>query len=310
MTLSVKPNEGLVQLKLSNQKTRDKFRRKIYTVNAGPYSLNLGLKTNIMGIVNVTPDSFSQDGTFNKSNPLERSVRLANKMIKQGADIIDIGGESSRPGAKKVTSKEEMLRVVPVIKKLAKAVKVPISVDTYKPSVAKHALDSGASMVNNIFGAKPNISLLKMVKNYGAAIVLMHMQGAPKTMQKRAHYQNLMKEIIGALKKSLEICLEIGIKSDRIIIDPGIGFGKTVEHNLEIIDRLEELQYINKPLLLGTSRKSFIGHILCKDVNERLYGSLASASLCILRGAHIVRVHDVKETLDVAMLCDATINTT
>ncbi len=271
--------------------------------------MNLGEATRIMGIINVTPDSFSQDGCLQgKRDGTTPALRKALTFIRQGADIIDIGGESSRPGAVRVSVKEEVARVVPVIKALAQKATIPISVDTYKPTVARHALDAGASIVNNIMGISSDRALLKMIHRYGAAVVLMHIRGVPHTMQKNIIYNNLIIEIKDSLRKSVEICLEIGIKSDRIILDPGIGFGKTAEHNLELINRLDEFQSLQCPLLLGTSRKSFIGKVLKKDVpKQRIWGTAATVCASILKGAHILRVHDVKEMADVARMTDAII---
>lgn len=283
--------------------------RKHFKVTAASHHLVLGRRTQIMGIVNVTPDSFSQDGCLGKSRAAHiTALSLARKHIREGADILDIGGESTRPGAQRISVKEEIGRVIPTIAALSKKFKIPISIDTYKPMVAKAALDAGASIVNNIMGTKPELSLLKMVRDYNAAIVLMHIKGTPKTMQKAIHYSNLTGEIIGSLRKSIEKCLEIGIKSDRIIVDPGIGFGKTVGNNLEILNRLGDFKVLKCPLLIGTSRKSFIGNILDKDVHHRLMGTAATVCAGIIRGAHIVRVHDCKAIKDVVTMTDAIIN--
>ncbi len=262
-----------------------------------------------MGVVNMTPDSFSGDGHWQgtKKN-LSKAIRYAQKLIHDGADILDIGGESSRPGAKQVSEKEELRRVIPLTTALAKKIKIPISIDTYKPIVAQHALDAGAAIVNNIMGINPDKNLLRMARNYDAAIVLMHMRGNPQTMQKNIKYNNLIKDIIAALRKSLENCLELGIKSDKIIIDPGIGFGKTATHNLEILNRLEKFKNLRRPVLIGTSRKSFIGKVINKNVGQRMWGSAASVAVSILKGAHIVRVHDVAAMRDVAVMTDAIIN--
>jgi len=261
-----------------------------------------------MGIVNVTPDSFSQDGCLNKRKGQEHAYQLAQKHIREGADLIDVGGESTRPGAHYISVKEEISRVVPVIQVLTRKTKIPISIDTYKPKVAKAALDAGASVINNIMGIKPDESLLKMVKKYDSAIVLMHIRGTPKTMQKNIHYHNLLDDIITSLQKSIEKCLEIGIKSDKIICDPGIGFGKTVEHNLKILNRLEDFKALKHPLLIGTSRKSFIGKVLNREVNHRLIGTIATVTTGILNGAHIVRVHDTKAIKETVMMTDAVLN--
>ncbi|HOY09440.1 MAG TPA: dihydropteroate synthase [Candidatus Omnitrophota bacterium] len=288
------------------------LQRKSFLLRARRHALSLGASTRIMGIINMTPDSFSQDGCISiggKGKGPDTAIRKALTFIRQGADIIDIGGESSRPGAKRIPLKEELARVIPVIKALAQKVDNPISVDTYKPLVARHALDAGASIVNTIMGTSPDRRLLKMVQHYEAAVILMHMRGTPRTMQNNIVYNNLITEIKDSLQKSLEICLEIGIKSDRIILDPGIGFGKTAEHNLEIINRLNEFQSLRCPLLIGTSRKSFIGKVLREDVpRQRTWGTAATVCASILKGAHILRVHDVKEMIAVARMTDAIIN--
>jgi len=281
--------------------------RKKFYLSAGKYSLELGPSTKVMGIVNITPDSFSQDGLLRKGKKAD-ALSYAKKLINDGADMIDIGGESTRPGAQSISAQEEIKRVMPTLKALAKQCRVPVSIDTYKPEVAQQALDGGAVIVNTIMGAHPPQELLRMVKNYDAAIVLMHMRGTPRTMQKSIRYKNLIGEIIASLRKSVEKCLEMGIKSDKIILDPGIGFGKTLEHNLEIINRLQTFTKLNKPLLIGTSRKSFIGKILNKDIPNRLMGTAATVCASIMNGAHIVRVHDCKAMKEVAVMTDAILN--
>ena len=281
--------------------------RPHFQVPIGSHTLSLGTHTAIMGIINLTPDSFSKDGLANSKNSTEQALIRAQKMIKEGADLLDIGGESTRPGSKPISAKEEIRRVIPVIKKISSRVKAktPISVDTYKPLVAQYALDAGAAIINNIMGTPADKELLKMVRNYNAAMILMHIRGKPRTMQKNILYQNLIKEIIRELKSSIEKCLEIGIKSDKIIIDPGIGFGKTPEHNLAIINRLEEFQVLKKPILIGTSRKSFIGRLLNKEAEKRIFGTIASVCVSVLNGAHIVRVHDVAAVKDAVLVMDA-----
>jgi len=295
---------------MTNKKARiilkkPKHVRLKYIISLPQTKLILGDTTRIMGIVNVTPDSFSKDGCLKRNN---NPVSQALKMIKQGADIIDIGGESSRPGAHKISIKDEITRVIPTITKLAKKTIIPISIDSYKPDVAKYALDAGASIVNNIMGSKPNKPLLRMVKAYNAGIILMHIRGNPQNMQKNIQYSDIINEICESLRKSVEICLEIGIKSDKIIIDPGIGFGKTVEHNLKILNCLNKFRTLRKPLLIGTSRKSFIGKVLKKQVEDRLIGTLATVTTSILRGTHIVRVHDVLAAKQTAIMADAIIS--
>ncbi|OGX25989.1 MAG: dihydropteroate synthase, partial [Omnitrophica WOR_2 bacterium GWF2_38_59] len=197
---------------------------------------------------------------------------------------------------------------IPAIKLLAKDVSVPISVDSYKPRVVKMALDAGATIVNDIMGTNPDKSLLKMVKDCNAAIVLMHIKGIPENMQRNVSYSNLIENIYKILQKSIEKCFEIGIKSDRIIIDPGIGFGKTLENNLEIVNRLNAFRSLNKPLLIGTSRKSFIGKVLDKEVDDRLIGTVSTVCTSIIRGAHIVRVHNVAAIKDAVIMTDAIVN--
>jgi dihydropteroate synthase len=287
----------------------DLVQRPAFVIHARNSSIPLGRQTKIMGIMNLTPDSFSGDGRSSK-NPSDtgRNLSFARRLLRQGADMLDVGGESTRPGAGSVSVREEVRRVIPTIQKLTEKTGAPISVDTYKATVARHALDAGASIVNNIMGTPSDKNLLKMVRNYGAAVVLMHIRGRPRTMQKNIRYQNLMAEILSDLKKSIENCLEIGIKSDKIIIDPGIGFGKTAVHNLKIINRLAEFQVLKQPLLIGPSRKSFIGHVLNQDVKHRLTGTLAAVCAGILRGAHVVRVHDVKEVKEAALMIDAILN--
>ena len=283
--------------------------RKKFIIEARHFRLALGRRTRIMGILNLTPDSFSGDGTFLKyGNDPRKNVSLAVRLLREGADIIDVGGESTRPGAHPVSASEEINRVIPTIRLLAKKTKIPISIDTYKETVAQYALDNGASIVNNILGTNVAADFLKMVKRYHAALVLMHIRGTPQTMQKNIRYKNPTGEIIRELRNSIEKCLEVGINSDKIIIDPGIGFAKTVRHNLEIIRRLEDFKTLDKPLLIGVSRKSFIGKILKKEAGERLWGTAAAVSASILGGAHIVRVHDVKAMREVSAMSDAILN--
>lgn len=222
--------------------------------------------------------------------------------------MIDVGGESSRPGSQRISVKEEIKRIIPTLRALASKVSVPISVDTYKSEVARHALDAGARIINNIMGIRSNLSLLKMVARYEASIILMHMRGTPRTMQKRVYYKNFLREVLFELRQAIEKCLDAGIKKDKIIIDPGIGFGKTLEHNLELIRRLKDFQSLGRPILVGPSRKSFIGRILKRGVSERLIGTVAAVCACIINGARIVRVHDVKKIKEAVLMTDAIMN--
>ena len=246
----------------------------------------------LMGILNVTPDSFSDGGKF---NTLEKAVLQGLKMADDGADIIDVGGESTRPGSQPVEVSEEIKRVVPVIKNLKKRISIPISVDTYKSEVARAAIDAGAEIINDITALNGDKKMGELAAKNKVTVVLMHMQGSPATMQLKPKYKNVVQEIILFLKDRIEKAKEYGIKDDRIVIDPGIGFGKTVEHNLKIIKNLKEFAILKKQILIGPSRKSFIGKILDLDASQRCEGSAAAISMSVANGANIVRVHDIKE---------------
>ena len=275
--------------------------RNRFIVSARNVRLELGERTLLMGILNVTPDSFSGDG----QQGVRGAVRRALRMVREGADIIDVGGESTRPGAERIGTKVETGRVVPVIRKIVQETGVPVSIDTYKPEVALAALDAGASIVNVVRGTPVSTRLLKIVKRFGAAIVLMHIRGTPRTMQSRTDYRDVVKDIVDELKISVEKCLETGIKKESILIDPGIGFAKTVGQNLEIIRRLREFRILGRPVLIGPSRKSFIGKTLDLPVEKRLIGTAAAVAASIMNGAHIVRVHDVRAIKQVAAMVDA-----
>jgi len=263
---------------------------------------NIGHRTLVMGILNVTPDSFSDGGLFVN---VESAVEHANKMMEDGADIIDIGGESTRPGAEVIPLDVELDRVIPIISKLSKSANICVSIDTYKSSVAKIALDNGACMVNDI-SAMSDPDMAETVAKAGVPIVLMHKKGTPKDMQIAPHYDSLIAEITQYLQDKIHIAEKSGISSDKIIIDPGIGFGKTVAHNLEILRRLSEFRSLGKPILIGTSRKSFIGKILdVSDPKDRIDGTSATVAIAITNGADIIRVHDVKQMATVARMTDA-----
>jgi dihydropteroate synthase len=266
------------------------------------FNFDFSLKTYVMGVLNVTPDSFSDGGLYLSKN---RAVEYALKMQDENADIIDIGGESTRPGAERVSAKEEIKRVVPVIEKLVKKIKIPISIDTYKSAVAKAALSAGASMVNDISGLRFDPKMPAVVASHKVPVVIMHIKGTPKNMQKDPTYKALIPEVMDYLRGGIEIAQRAGVAKDKIIIDPGIGFGKTVEHNLEIIKHLNEFTGFEKPILLGPSRKSFIGKTLGGlAVTERLEGTAAAIAIGIFNGANIVRVHDVKAMVRVAKIAD------
>lgn len=255
-----------------------------------------------MGILNVTPDSFSDGGRFFDK---ERAVEQALRMQEEGADIIDIGGESTRPGAEKISVRKEISRVVPVIQALSDKVRIPISIDTYKSDVAEEAVSAGASMINDISGLRFDPRMPRVAARHQVPVVIMHIKGTPRNMQKNPSYQSLIPEIADYLRKSIEVARGAGIADDKIIIDPGIGFGKTLEHNIEIIRKLDKFSGLERPILVGPSRKSFIGKILGDlSVTERVEGTAAAVAICIFNGANIIRVHDVKEMTRVAKVAD------
>jgi dihydropteroate synthase len=267
------------------------------------FSLDFSRRTYVMGILNVTPDSFSDGGLFFSE---EKAIEHALRLVEDGADIIDIGGESTRPGSEPVPAREEIRRTIPVIRAISKEVKIPISIDTYKAEVAAAALDAGASMVNDISGLRFDPDMPGVVARYDVPVIIMHIKGRPKDMQVNPVYEALIPEIIDYLRISIRLALKFGISEDRIIIDPGIGFGKTFEHNLEIIKNLKEFTLLEKPVAIGVSRKAFIGRIL-GDVppSERLEGTAAAVAISIFNGANIIRVHDVKEMVKVARVADS-----
>jgi len=276
--------------------------RARYTIRCRKRTFTLGKQTLLMGILNVTPDSFSDGGLFLDK---EKAIAHGLKMVEEGADFIDIGGESTRPGSQPLGLDEELRRVMPVIEFLAKEVDVPISIDTYKSTVAKKAIEAGAQIINDISGLHLDPSLSQVAAKEDVPLVLMHIRGNPETMQKNIHYDSIFSEIIQYIKESIQRAESAGVDPEQIIIDPGIGFGKTTEDNLLILKNLQEFKILGKPLLLGTSRKSFIGKILNADVTERLEGTLSSIVVGVLNGAHIIRCHDVLETKRAIAIADA-----
>ncbi|MCM8770644.1 MAG: dihydropteroate synthase [Candidatus Omnitrophica bacterium] len=295
---------GLNEFSRHLEKAIGNCQEKRLVLNLTKFKFDLSQRTLIMGIVNLTPDSFSGDGLYRLAP--EQIFRIVEEKIKNGCDIIDLGAESSRPGARPISAKEELNRLLPILKILVKKTKIPISIDTYKLEVARQVLDNGAVLINDITGLR-NKKLAKLIARYNAGVVIMHMKGNPQTMQKNPVYKSLIDEIIEYLERSVNIGLDAGIKKEKIIIDPGIGFGKTVEHNLEILARLSEFRSLGFPLLIGASRKSFIGKLTNKPVQERLFPSIACAVLAAINGANIVRVHDIKETREALKVLDAII---
>jgi len=247
----------------------------------------------IMGIVNTTPDSFSDGGKYNSAS---EAIDFAYELLREGADIIDIGGESSRPGADPISAEEEIKRISPLLSELVKNTKSTVSIDTYKSSTANYALNNGAFLVNDISGLSFDKEMVDIVIRHNAPVVIMHMKGTPKTMQKNPNYDNVVDEICDFLTNQVNFAINKGVSSDKIIVDPGIGFGKTLNDNYEIIAKLNQICDLGYPVLVGPSRKSFIGATLDEPVEKRLEGSITAAAMCYHSGAKILRVHDVKET--------------
>ncbi len=263
----------------------------------GEKEYNLAEKTLIMGIVNVTPDSFSDGGRY---NDLSSAIEHARKLVADGADILDIGGESTRPGHEKVSEEEELERVIPVIEAISSQVDAPISIDTYKAEVAWQAVAAGASMINDVWGAKADPNMASVMARAGVPVILMH-------NRENMDYTDVMTDMLADLQESIGLVKEAGVKDGNIILDPGIGFAKTFEHNLLVMRRLEELKTLGYPLLLGTSRKRFIGTVLDLPTEERVEGTGATTCLGIQKGCSIIRVHDVKENARMAKMMDAMI---
>ena len=259
-------------------------------------------RTLVMGVLNVTPDSFSDGGKYAASDAaIEHGLRLAG----EGADLIDVGGESTRPGSPPVALEEELRRVLPVVRELARRAKVPISIDTTKAEVARRAIDAGAEVVNDVSGFQRDPELAKVVAESGAAASLMHMRGTPADMQQRATYSDLLGEVHDELSQALAQALQAGVAEDRVALDPGLGFAKTAEHNLLLLRRLRELTQLGRPLVVGASRKSFLGKLSGKPAPERVVGSLAAAVVAAQGGASIVRAHDVAATREALSVADA-----
>ncbi len=266
------------------------------------YNLNLDSKTLIMGILNVTPDSFFDGGLHFRTDD---AVRQGLRMATEGADIIDVGGESTRPFSDPMPLEEELRRVIPVIKALSQEINIPISIDTYKAEVARQALEAGAKMVNDISAMRFDPAMGPLVAEAGVPIVLMHMKGTPKDMQANPTYNDLFGEIMGFLSKAIDQAVKIGIKRNLIVIDPGIGFGKSFDNNLNIIKELNKLRTLGQPILVGTSNKSFIGHVLDLPVECRETGTMATIAAVVINGANIIRAHNVKAARETVTIIDA-----
>jgi len=270
--------------------------------HCGSYRLNYARRPLIMGVLNITPDSFSDGGAF--FDP-DKAVEQALRMEAEGADLIDVGGESTRPGAEPVSVEEEIRRVVPVVERLAKRLAVPISVDTTKSEVARRAVEAGASIINDVSGLKRDPKMLAIAASSRSGLVIMHAKGTPQTMQRRPRYHDLIGEIHQFLSEQIKAAIAHRIPGNRIAADPGIGFGKTANHNLKILHRLGEFADLGVPLLVGPSRKSFIGRILDLPPSERLEGTAAAAAIAVLQGARIIRVHDIEPLVRVVRVAEA-----
>jgi dihydropteroate synthase len=276
--------------------------RPSFEFRAREKSLKLGVQTRLMGIVNITPDSFSDGGSFVEP---DKAVEHCLALVEEGADILDLGGQSSRPGSQPVSDQEEVDRLLPVLEKVRPLLPVMISIDTYKVSVARTALEAGADIVNDISAFRFDKKMPDLVNQFGAGVVLMHMRGEPSTMHQLPPSDDIFQTVYDDLRSAANMAYESNINRDKIILDPGIGFGKNAEESLQLINRLPGLQDFQLPVLVGTSRKSFIGKVLDQPVGERLLGTVASSLVAVLKGAHILRVHDVEEVGSAVRMADA-----
>lgn len=259
----------------------------------------------VMGILNLTPDSFYDGGRLKTpAEALARALRLAG----EGADILDLGAESTKPGAKPVTEEEELARLIPALEAISPVVRIPISVDTTKPRVAREALQAGAHIINDVSGLKMNPEIADAVREFGAGLILMHRRGTPETMQSLAHYENLVEEVMSELEESIETALSRGMAFTQMVLDPGIGFSKTAEQSLELIAHLDAFRYLNRPVLIGPSRKSFLGAVTGSGPSERLFGTVGVCVLAFERGARLFRVHDVKPVKEALLAARAVLN--
>jgi len=313
LALSRVPDEGVAVAESISAELDRSHSAPLYRLSCGETRLHLGTQTRVMGILNVTPDSFSDGGRF---STVVSAVAHAETMAEDGADIIDVGGESSRPaglygkGAEPISAEEESRRACPVIEQVVARTGLPVSIDTVKAAVARRALDAGATMVNDISAMRADPEMPEVVSRAGVPVVLMHMQGTPKTMQQNPTYHDLMGEIGEFLADRRDRALASGILAGQIVLDPGLGFGKRYHHNFEIIARLEEFRSLGCPILVGPSRKGFVGDSGSLPPVERLEGTLSALALCVAGGAHIMRVHDVREAVRAVRVADQTVRPT
>jgi len=284
-------------------------KRKKFRLNLSSRTLVLGGRTLVMGVLNITPDSFSDGGKFLEP---EMAMEQAFAMERAGADLLDIGGESTRPGSQETPAAEELDRILPVLEALRGRLKIPISVDTRRAAVAELALRAGAEIINDVSGLKSDAKIAEVAAREGVPLILMHMRGQPRTMQAAPFARDVMKDVIQGLRRSVGIALKAGVAKSRIILDPGIGFGKSYAQNYELLEKLPQLAKLGYPLLVGTSRKGFLGATLAHEgkaapPEERIWGTAATVTASILNGAHIVRVHDVMEMVQVARVADSVV---
>jgi dihydropteroate synthase len=284
--------------------------RKTFQLKLRSGVLKLGERALVMGVLNVTPDSFSDGGKF---FDVKRAVRHVLAMQREGADIIDIGAESTRPGSVGISAAEELRRLLPVLQAVRGKLEIPISVDTQKSAVAELALGAGAQIINDISGLRNDPELARVAAKHGAPLILMHMRGTPRTMQKGPFARDVMRDVISGLRLSVAIARKSGVKQSQIVIDPGIGFGKSYSQNYELLAKLPELAKLGYPLMVGTSRKGFLGATLAKNgtsasSEERIFATASTIAASVLNGAHIVRVHDVAEMFQVVRVADALLN--
>jgi dihydropteroate synthase len=278
------------------------FQRKKFQLRLTTRTLALGERTLVMGVLNVTPDSFSDGALYFDT---DAAVARAFDIERAGADILDVGGESTRPGSEGISVEEELRRILPVLEKIRGRLKIPISIDTSKVDVAEAAANAGAEIINDVTALRDDPGIAEVARRRKLPLILMHMRGEPRTMQKKPFARNVVRDVTAGLKKAVETARRAGIAKSQIILDPGTGFGKSYEQNFELIARLSELARLGYPLLIGTSRKSFIGRALgCAPESERIWGTAATVAASILQGAHIVRVHDVAEMVQVARVTD------
>jgi len=281
--------------------------RKIFHLKLRSGTLTLGKRTLVMGVLNITPDSFSDGGKFFDA---KRAVQHALAMQNDGADIVDVGAESTRPGSEEITAAEELSRLLPLLERLRGTLKIPISVDTQKATVAEMALGVGAEIINDISGLRTDPELARVAAQHDAPLILMHMRGTPRTMQKGPFARDVTRDVVSGLEQSIATARKYGVARSQIVIDPGIGFGKNHAQNYELLAKLPELTKLGYPLMLGTSRKGFLGATLAKNgkpapVEERIWATAATVTASILNGAHVVRVHDVAEMKQIALVTDA-----